>query len=211
MSTTGTTEQDTAPVDETTDNGDNGSNGEGMDEYRAIAAYGEKVKALRAMQPAFDDLSEQFNALNAERDTLLSDIQELVNTYLHGADPFGVVKASQRAPRKSGPRDPNRRTSVIEAMSEPRTLGEITSATGEDTGFVTGVIQALAKTGNVKKSGERGSFKYLYVPTDDEDDQSEQAQEDAAEEAAVNTPEPDEAPEPEAEAPKSGRGRSRKS
>lgn len=118
------------------------------DEFKRAEA--ELVEAEKSIEPAREAL-----------ESVRTKVQSAVDA-MGGVDPFSLLKSS-RAGRKTGPRDPAKRQSVIDAMTGA-TVAEISKASGQDKGYVNGVINSLKTKGEVNWSGERGSFSYTYSP-----------------------------------------------
>lgn len=132
-----------------------------LTEGQALIAYAGKADEVKA---AIADLTESEAALQPKRDLvakLRSEIEPLIEA-MGGADPLSVMKGAS-AGRKTGPRDPNRRKNVLAAMTG-KTAAEIREATGEPNGYVQSVINAVRKSDELTVEGERGEFRFTYVP-----------------------------------------------
>lgn len=144
-----------------------------VDEYTALVSYMEAAKVVKALDPAYTEAQDALNAAQdaidviiAQREAAMVAVRAIVTDHLNGSDPLSVLPPATKPGRKTGPRDPNRRSNVVAALSTPRTLSELVSLTGEESSYITQVIQAAEKAGTLVKDGERGSFRYSIVAQD---------------------------------------------
>ena len=144
---------------------------ETVDKSAALMEYAQFKQANAEAFDRVDAARAELAEAEAAVAPLMDRARELVA--IVGADMLGLLPASEtKTPGKRGPRDPNKRYSVLKFMSETGgTIKEIAAGSGQDRAYVQGIVNSLQTADKdkkkadklIEKSGETGSFSYRYL------------------------------------------------
>lgn len=124
-----------------------------------IEAFKEYLTIAEERKPLVDEVARIKAELDAAEAKLGDDsrVRELVEVI--GSDPMNLVPKR----RATGKRDPNRARNVLAAAAQGMTMAELREATGEDTGYITSVLNRDNVKDHVTKEGD--PFTYTFTGT----------------------------------------------
>jgi len=137
-----------------------------LPDTQALMAYAEVADEFKSKAQEVAEAEASIQPLRDELETVRAKVADAVEK-MGGVDPFNLLKSSRGA--KRGPRDPNKRISVLKAMTG-KTVKEIVAESGQDRGYVQSVINSLKTKGELRTEGERPNTLYTFtgeVPSDE--------------------------------------------